>query len=191
MVLPVWDDIGLARQTRDPEAVNHIFGLQGDEGWLPELSVADRHVQFVRSRDAIFRIMEFPPPLVPRGGDGHPALGLLINLDFGDCANRHQREHEHGDQGNDGPCHLQRVTAVDLRRLAVIVSGAFAKTYQGDDAHRHHHHEDCGTDPQHEIGEVLGDEGWGRNPEKTLVLKVPVASSCASAADETATDARA
>src|SRR5690242_3223799 len=61
--LPAGNEVLLARQARDPEAVDHVVGMKRDADWY-----SNRQVQFVRRPQDLRRVatvvLYIPPPLV-------------------------------------------------------------------------------------------------------------------------------
>src|SRR5215813_5243736 len=71
MVDLVRDHVHLARELGNPEAVDDVDGLEGDEGWGGLSGIAHRHVELVRGDHAELGIADLPPPLIANDGHFH------------------------------------------------------------------------------------------------------------------------
>src|SRR5215468_3690806 len=118
MVDLVRDHVHLARELGNPEAVDDVDGLEGDEGWGGLSGIAHRHVELVGSDHAELGIANLPPPLVADDGHFHGVRRLRAPLDAPDVAGGDQEEHDDDEERHDRPRQLDPVTAVDLGRLA-------------------------------------------------------------------------
>src|SRR5215471_281950 len=92
MVDLVRDHVHLARELGNPEAVDDVDGLEGDEGGSGLSSVAHRHVELVGGDHAELGIANFPPPLVADDGYFHGVGRLRTPLDAPDVAGGDEEE---------------------------------------------------------------------------------------------------
>ena len=123
LVHAVRDEVRLARQTRDPEAVRDVGGEQPEECRRRAGRVADRHVQLVRRDDPQRGIPELPPPLMADRGDVERRRRPGGVLDLIDRARPGERQHHDDQDRNHRPRELDLRAAVDLRRLPPSSSG--------------------------------------------------------------------
>src|ERR1700747_1421551 len=77
----VGNQVGLAREFRDPEAVIGVSRKQGQEGRSRIRGIAYRDVQLIRCNDPQLRVAKLPPVLVPDGSDldGARRFGSVLN----------------------------------------------------------------------------------------------------------------
>jgi hypothetical protein len=113
----IGDDVGLAVELGDPEAVHDVGRLEGEEG-----GAADRNVQLVGGDHVVVRVAELPPPLVADDAHVQRVGGRGGVLDRDQRARGDQEEDEDDEQRDDRPGQLDLVAAVDLWRLAVLVA---------------------------------------------------------------------
>ena len=88
LVRAVRNQVGLAGQPRNPEAVIHVGGQQRDERRGRIRRVADRNMQFVGRDDVQPWIAILPPELVTDGDDLDGVRRPLCVLDGGDHPSR-------------------------------------------------------------------------------------------------------
>ena len=107
-------DIALGRKLRDPEAMDDV-STSHPERHCPTY----RHVQLVGGGQVVFRIAEFPPPLMAHHLDRQGVLpwGGVGLKDGADCGNGDGGEDQ---RGNDGPDDFHRGVAVGLVRLRIF-----------------------------------------------------------------------
>src|SRR5271169_6906786 len=81
VVRMVGNEVGLAGEFRDPEAVVGVGGKQGQERRSRIRGIAHRDVQLIRGNNPQLRIAKFPPVLVSDGSDldGARGLGSILN----------------------------------------------------------------------------------------------------------------
>src|SRR5262245_10363274 len=144
-VLVIRDDVGLAGEPRHPEAVHDVGRLERHVGRR-----AHRNVHLVRGGDAQVRILELPPPLVTHHAHAERVGRRDGRLDLVGRPGRGRDEHEHDQDGHDGPCQLDLVAAVHLRRLALVVAGAMAVANDAVDEEPADEEKDAGGDRQHQ-----------------------------------------
>ena len=119
------NQVGLARQARDPEAVVGIGGkqLSGMSAW--DGRIADRHVQLVGRDDAESGIAILPPELVTDDGHFDGIGGLRGVLNGVDDAGRRQEQGNDDENRNDRPGQLHLGASVDLGGLVLSASSRF------------------------------------------------------------------
>ena len=82
---------------------------------------ADRHMQLIGGREAVFWIVKFPPELMADDIDVEGGRRHLLILDGKENAGRGEKEDHDNQNGDHRPGQLDLGAAVDLGRLAVIV----------------------------------------------------------------------
>ena len=127
----VRNQVGLARELRNPEAVVGVGGQQLQECRRGMSGIAHRYVQLVGSDDAELGIAELPPELVPDHCyvQGGRRLGSI--LDGVDHPGRGQKQYDHDQDRNDRPGQFDLRAAIHLGRLAVAIGRAGAELYDG------------------------------------------------------------
>jgi hypothetical protein len=155
------DDVGLAGELRDPEAVNHVGGLERDERARRPRGVADRDVQLVGRHDPQLRIANLPPPLVPHHRDLDRVAGGRRPLDREDVPGCRQEQDDHDEKRHDGPRQLDLRAAVHLGRIAAVVSRAVPAADDRVDCHARHDDKDARDDRKHQERQVANGERRG------------------------------
>src|ERR1700735_486727 len=84
----VGNQVGLAREFRDPEAVVGVSGKQGQECRIRICGIAHWDVQLIRGNDPQLRVAKLPPVLVSDGVDLDGARGLRSILNGMDYSRR-------------------------------------------------------------------------------------------------------
>jgi hypothetical protein len=112
--------------------------------------IAHRDVQLVRRDHAQRRVLELPPPLVADDADLDGVRGRRGGLDLEGGARRRRDQDEDDEDRHDGPRQLDRIAAVDLRRLASVVPGTATVANETVDEQPADDHEDDASDRQHE-----------------------------------------
>src|SRR5215467_11256922 len=169
----VRDHVHLARELGNPEAVDDVDGLEGDEGRGGLSRVAHRHVELVGGDHAELGITNLPPPLVADDGHFDRVGRLRTPLDAPDVAGGDEEEHDDDEERHDGPRQLNPVTAVDLGRLAGAVGGPPTIAHDGIHTEARHDDEDDGGDGEHEEGHFADEHGGGGNRRKDIRGRAP------------------
>ena len=120
----VGNQVGLTRETGDPEAVIRIGGEQGDESWRGVSRVAYRHVKLIRGHDVQTRIAIFPPKLMANRDYLNRILRPRSSLDASDHPRRSHEQDDSDENRNDGPRQFHLIAAIDLRRFATVIVGS-------------------------------------------------------------------
>src|ERR1700729_1098864 len=117
----VRNQIGLACQTRYPEAVIRIRGQQLNKrrGWM--IVIANRHMQFVRGYDSESGIAILPPELMANGYNLDRIVGSHGLLHAGNHSRGRHKQRHNNEDWDDGPSELYLIAAVHLGRLTPIV----------------------------------------------------------------------
>src|ERR1041385_3376484 len=113
-------------------------------------SSAGRHVQLVGGGEAQFRITYLPPPLMSDDRSLDGAWRWFSILYVSNRSRRHQDQHEHDQDRQDGPGKFDLIASVNLWRLARFISGAVSKTDEGIDEQTGNNDEDNRTDGKHQ-----------------------------------------
>ena len=150
LVGEVRDQVGLAREPRDPEAVIGIGGQELQERGRRIRRVGDRNVELVRGHDVLPRIAILPPELVADHRHFERVLRSRRILHGRDDARRRQKEDQDDEDGRDGPRQLDLVASIDLRRLATVVVLLPLVLPDGVRQQPEHHDEDRRRDDQDE-----------------------------------------
>ena len=175
----VRDQVGLAREAGDPEAVRHVGGEEGQKRGRGTGGVADRQVQLVGRHDPERGIAELPPPLPADDRDLQGAGRLRPILDLEDRAGGRQPEDDHDEDRDHRPRHLDLEAAVDLGRLGVVVAGTAAEPDHGHGEQREDDQEDRPRDAEDEEGvpvDLLGVRREGR--EDARAARRPAEARC-------------
>ena len=94
----IGDEVGLAGELRNPEAVVGVSRTQGDERRGAMRWIADGNVEFVGGDDTKRRITEFPPELMTDGGHfngagrRHSLLNGMDNASGGEEKNQNDKD---------------------------------------------------------------------------------------------------
>jgi hypothetical protein len=91
--------------------------------------VAHGNMKFVRGDHAETRIAKFPPKLVPDCGYLHRLSRLRRVLDRVNDSRRREKQHDHDQDGNDGPGEFNLRASIYLRWFALQVRGLAAELY--------------------------------------------------------------
>ena len=158
----VRDQVGLPRETGDPEAVRHVGGEEGQKRGRGMGGIADRQVQLVGRDDPERGIAELPPPLPADDRDLQSAGRLGPILDLEDRPGGRQPEDDHDQDRDHRPRHLDLEAAVDLGRLGVVVAGPTPETDHGHGEQREDDQEDRSRDAEDEEGVPVDLLGVGR-----------------------------
>src|ERR1700745_2198135 len=114
----VGNQVGLAREFRNPEAVVSVSRKQGQERRSGIRWIAHRDVQLIGCNDPQLRVTKLPPELVPDGSDLDGARWLRSVLNRMEYSRRSQEQHHNDEDGNDRPGQLNLRTSVHLSRFA-------------------------------------------------------------------------
>src|SRR5262249_55087022 len=121
LIRAVWNEVGLAAQLRNPEAVIRVRGEQLHERRPWVRGIAHGDVQLVRGDDPEAGVAELPPELMTDDGDVERAGWPARVLHGVDHARGGQEQHEHDQARNDGPGELDLRAAVDLGRFTIRI----------------------------------------------------------------------
>ena len=117
----VGNQVGLAGEARDPEAVVRIRRQQRDQCRNRVVGVAHRNMEFIRSHDSERRVSVLPPELVSDGDDFDDILRSSGLLNAGNYSRRCHEQRHNNEDGDHGPGELHLVAAIHLGRFASIV----------------------------------------------------------------------
>src|SRR5579862_8202287 len=129
----VGNQVGFAREFRDPEAVIGVSRKQGQERRSRIRGIAHRDVQLIRGNDPQLRVAKLPPVLVSDGGDLDGARGLGSILNGMENSRRSQEQHDNYEDGNDRPGQLNLRASVYLGGFATCIPGPPAELNEGVD----------------------------------------------------------
>ena len=149
MIDTIRNQVGLARKLRDPEAVNHILGLEVQEGGL-----TDRQMEFVGRDEVIVLVLQFPPPLMSHHADGEAVRRRFILLEDEDPSCGDQAENNDDQDRRDRPGEFELFASIDLGRLPALIARALPVARHGVGQGRRHHDEDAATDENDEKAEI-------------------------------------
>ncbi len=157
----IGNQIGFARELRNPETVHDVGGCQLEKCWRGRRRNAHRNVQFVGGRHLKTGITDFPPELMTHDGYVESGLGFgrILNIKN----NARSREKQDGDDqdGDDRPREFDLGAAKDLWRFTAII---VASTTESDDDIK----EKTGDDSEDEPGDCEREvrergDGTGRS----------------------------
>jgi hypothetical protein len=116
--------------------------------------VADWNMQFVRGDKVIFWVAELPPPLMPC--DGHVQRCFrprgILNTKDNSCGGK--KQHHHDQDWKYGPCQLNLIASVNLRRLGLIIAGAATEFDDHENQQPAHRNKDGAGNDQNKNGEA-------------------------------------
>ncbi len=127
----VGNQISLAGQARDPEAVVRIRGEQLDEGRRRVIVIANRDVQFIRRHDPECWIAVFPPELMADGNDFDRVIESCLFLDACDHPRGRHEQSDDDENRNNRPRQFHLIAAVYLGRFASIVTPSLSEFHDG------------------------------------------------------------
>ena len=157
----VRNQVGLAGQARNPEAVVGVRRKQRNKCRRRMLRIADRNMKFVRGDHSQRRITIFPPILVADGHDFDRA-GRFGRVLYGKNHARGGQEQNQNDQTrNHGPGQLHLIAAIDLRRFAAVINAAPPKFRSSVGDQGKNNHEDQPADDQNQFRQTKYRIGWG------------------------------
>ncbi len=142
----VGNEICLAAEFGNPEAVNDVVGLQLEICGVLAI-MRDGDVNLIGGDDVEEGITDLPPELMADDGDMEGVFGLAGVFDTPDAARGDAGDNKDDEDGDDGPSGFDLIAAVDLRRLlAAIVMAALAEADHGVDEQARDDGEDSAGD---------------------------------------------
>src|SRR5262249_14734049 len=174
MVHAVRNQIDLAGELRNPEAVVGVGRQQRQEGRSESQRIAHRNVQLVGRDDTERRVAVLPPELVPHHRDFDGCGGLRCVLNRVNHASRRGEEDEDDQDRHDRPGQFDLGAAVHLCGFMSCDRPRWRDLQDHKDEQTRDHDEDHRRDAQHEhrqIDDRAGRRGRGSEyVEKLLRL---------------------
>ena len=122
----IGNQVGLARQLRNPETVVRVGGKQRQKSGCRVRGIAYRNVQLIGSDDALLWITKLPPELVSDGDDLDRILRLRSILNRVDHSCGCQKQDDDDQNRNHGPRQFNLRASVNLGRLPTVIPWALA-----------------------------------------------------------------